>query len=245
MASPKMAHTPELICTEEQFVCSDGFLMGAYLSRPATQTKVPGLLFVYEIFGMNDEMRRLANELAAEGYAVMVPDLFNRGSWFSCVKKLMADLKTGTGQGVQDLIQARDWLAQRTYVDSERMGVMGLCMGGGFALLLAKTGLFRVSAPFYGQVPESLDGICPIVASYGGQDRLLLKDAERLKNELPILGVPYDMKIYPQAGHGFMNRRPNVLITLIGGLAKVSYEPDAAADAKRRLVSFLKTHLST
>jgi carboxymethylenebutenolidase len=94
-------------------------------------------------------------------------------------------------------------------------------------------------------VPERLDGICPIVASYGGQDRRLLKDAERLKNELPILGVPYDMKIYPQAGHGFMNRRPNVLITLIGGLAKVSYEPDAAADAKRRLVSFLKTHLST
>ena len=175
----------------------------------------------------------------------MVPDLFNRGSWFSCVKKLMAELKTGNGQGVKDLIQARDWLAQRIYVDSERMGVMGLCMGGGFALLLAKTGLFRVSAPFYGQVPERLDGICALVASYGDQDRRLLKDAERLKNELPMLGVPYDMKIYAQAGHGFMNRRPHVLLTLIGGLAKVSYEPDAAADAKRRLVSFLKTHLST
>ena len=135
-----MAPTPELIRTQEQFVCNDGFLMGAYLSRPATQSKVPGLLFVYEIFGMNDEMRRLANELAAEGYVVMVPDLFNRGSWFSCVKKLMADLKAGTSQGVQDLILARDWLAQRTYVDSERMGVMGRLHGRWFRSPASKDG---------------------------------------------------------------------------------------------------------
>lgn len=44
---------------------------------------------------------------------------------------------------------------------------MGLCMGGGFALLRGKTGLFRVSAPFYGQVPLSMEGSCPVVASYG------------------------------------------------------------------------------
>ena len=232
-----------LIRTEEKFGCSDGFSMNAYLSRPASSGKVPGLLFIYEIFGMNQEIKRLADELAVEGYGVMVPDLFNRGSWFSCVKKLMVDLKTGTGQGVQDLIQARDWLSQRTYIDSERMGVMGLCMGGGFALLLAKTGLFRVSAPFYGQVPDKLDGVCAIVASYGAKDSRLVKDAERLEKELPRLGVPYDMKIYPQAGHGFMNRRPNPLIGLLARAGNVFYEPDAAADAKERLIRFLRQHL--
>jgi carboxymethylenebutenolidase len=239
----KMAPVPGLIRTEEKFSCGDGFSMNAYLSRPASSGKVPGLLFIYEIFGMNEEMKRLADELAVEGYAVMVPDLFHRGSWFSCVKKLMRELKTGAGQGIQDLIQAREWLSQRTYVDAERMGVMGLCMGGGFALLLAKSGLFRVSAPFYGQVPDQLDGVCPIVASYGGKDRRLLKDAERLKKELPRLGVPYDMKIYPSAGHGFMNRRPNPLVTLLARAGNVFYEPDAAADAKQRLIGFLKGHL--
>ena len=115
----------------------------------------------------------------------------------------MGELKTGSGQGVDDLIQARSWLAERPYVDPDKMAVMGLCMGGGFALLLAKTGLFRVSAPFYGQVPEKLDGICPVVASYGAKDRLLAKDAERLEKELPTLGVPYDMKIYPASGTRF------------------------------------------
>jgi carboxymethylenebutenolidase len=99
---------------------------------------------------------------------------------------------------------------------SRKIAVMGLCMGGGFALLLGKTGLFQVSAPFYGQVPENLIGICPVVASYGGRDKMLLKDAQRLEQDLPALGIPYDMKIYPQAGHSFMNRPANGFVRLLG-----------------------------
>jgi carboxymethylenebutenolidase len=233
-----------LIRSEEKFTCTDGFSMPAYLTRPADSAPVPGLLFIYEIFGMNSEMRRLADELAAAGYAVLVPDLFQRGSWFSCVKKLMADLKSESGQAVDDLLQARRWLSERPFVDPQRMAVMGLCMGGAFALLLAKTGLFRVTAPFYGQVPQKLDGICPIVASYGAKDRHLVKDAARLEKEVPALGVPFDMKVYPQAGHGFMNRRTNPVIDFIGrATGAVVYEPSAAADAKQRLLAFLKQHL--
>ena len=120
---------------------------------------------------------------------------------------------------------------------------MGLCMGGGFALLLGKTGLFQVSAPFYGQVPENLNGICPVLASYGGRDKMLLKDAHRLEQDLPTLGIPHDMKIYPQAGHGFMNQPANWLIRLLGPRMGAGYEPGAAADAKQRLIRFLKEHL--
>ena len=155
----------------------------------------------------------------------------------------MNELKTGSGSGVQDLIEARSWLVRQPFVDPERIAVMGLCMGGGFALLLAKTGLFRVSAPFYGPVPEKLEDICPLVASYGGQDRRLAKDAERLAKELPALDIPYDMKVYPEAGHGFMNRRPNMLLTLLARAGNIDYDPDAAADAKDRLLRFLGKHL--
>jgi carboxymethylenebutenolidase len=218
--------------------------MKAYLSRPNTLKRFPGLLFIYEIFGMNEEMTRIADELAAEGYAVILPDLFSRGSWFSCVRKIMTDLKAGGGQGVQDLIEARNWLSQQPYVDSERIAVMGLCMGGGFALLLGRTGLFRVSAPFYGQTPAALDGICPVVASYGARDSWLLKDAERLKKELVTRGVPYDLKIYDDAGHSFMNRPANWFVKFAGNATKkAGYNPDAAADAKKRLITFLRTHL--
>ncbi len=233
----------ELIRSRATFPCADGFPMSAYLCRPKAVTRAPGILFIYEAFGMNDEMTRIADELAAEGYVVLLPDLFDRGPWFSCIRQIMKELKAGSGQGVQDLIQARNWLAQQDYVDPGKIAVMGLCMGGGFALLLGKTGLFQVSAPFYGQVPEKLDGMCPVIASYGGLDKMLVKDSQRLEKELPSLGIPYDMKIYPEAGHSFMNRPANWFVRLLGGAMGAGYQPDTAADAKQRLLQFLKTHL--
>ena len=237
------AASTELNRSHERFSCSDGFSMPAYVSRPSAAARVPGVLLIYEIFGMKDEMARIADELASEQYAVMIPDIFSRGSWFSCVRKVMGELKSGKGQMVEDLTDARNWLAKQNYVDSGRVAVMGLCMGGGFALLLGKTGLFRVSAPFYGQVPASLEGSCPVVASYGGKD-WLATDAERLKRELELRSIPHDFKIYPDAGHSFMNRPANGFVRIMGKLSgKMGYQPAAAADAKRRLVRFLKQHL--
>lgn len=226
-----------------QFPCPDGFQMSAYVSRPATSGKLAGVVFIYEVFGMNAEMKRVADELAAEGYAVMLPDLFDRGSWFGCVRQIFKDLKAGEGRSVQDLVAARQWLAEQDDVDADRIAVMGLCMGGGFALLLGKTGLFKVTAPFYGQVPKSLQGVCPVVASYGGRDKMLRGDAKRLEHELPSLGIPYDMKVYPDAGHSFMNRAPNGFLALLGSTMGAGYRPDAALDAKQRLLRFLKEHL--
>ena len=167
----------QLTRSYEHFECGGGFAMKSYISRPRSLGQLPGIVFIYEPFGINSEMQRLADEIASEGYAVMIPDLLSRGSWFSCMRSLMQDLKRGKGRGVDDLIEARNWLAGQTYLAEGRIAVMGLCMGGGFALLLAKSGLFRVSAPFYGKVPENLDGACPIVASYGARDRLTMPDA--------------------------------------------------------------------
>jgi carboxymethylenebutenolidase len=235
---------PSGLCrSNEHFPCLDGYSMPAYVSRPAGPGRVPGVLFIYEMFGMNDEMKRIADELAAEGYAVMLPDIFSRGSWFSCVRKVMTELKAGTGSSIQDLIAGRNWLATQKYIDDERIAVMGLCMGGGFALLLAKTKLFRVSAPFYGQAPRSMEGSCPVVASYGGKDWLLV-DADRLKRDLEARKITHDVKIYSDAGHSFMNRPSNAFVKVMGKLTgRMGYKPEAAADAKRRLVRFLRQNL--
>lgn len=218
--------------------------MPAYLSRPASG-KSPGLLFVYEIFGSTSEMRRVADDFAASGYAVLMPDLFSRGSWFSCVRKFMNDLKIGQGQSVQDLLAAREWLTTRDFTGSDRVAVIGFCMGGGFALILAKTGLFRVSAPFYGKSPERLDGACPIVASYGALDKPLAPEIEKIRSEVQRLGIPADLKLYPDAGHGFMNRAPNAVLGFISAVSPIhgGYRPAAAADATQRVLAFLKTHL--
>jgi carboxymethylenebutenolidase len=233
----------DVIRSQEKFSCNDGFPMSAYVSRPNTPGKIPGIVFIYEVFGMNDAMTGVADDIAAEGFAVMLPNIFDRGSWFSCVRQAMKDMRAGQGQGIDDLIAARNWLSGQNYVEPEKIGVMGLCMGGGFALLLGKTGLFQVSAPFYGQVPQNLNGLCPVVASYGGKDKMLLKDAHRLEKELPALGIPYDMKIYLEAGHSFFNPPHNAFVRFLSSTMGMGYEPASAADAKQRLVKFLNEHL--
>jgi len=240
-----MDDSVQLARSYEHFECGDGFAMKSYISRPRSLEQLAGIVFIYEPFGINSEMQRLADEIAIEGYAVMIPDLLSRGSWFSCMRSLMRDLKRGEGQGVDDLIEARNWLAGQAYLAGGRIAVMGLCMGGGFALLLAKSGLFRVSAPFYGQVPENLDGACPIIASYGARDKLTLPHARKLAQEIERLNIPSNLKIYPDAGHSFMNKAPNRAMELLGPLlpAHVGYNPEAAADATKRLIDFLKKHL--
>jgi carboxymethylenebutenolidase len=234
-----------LLRGSDTFSCSDGFAMASYVSRPAQAGSFPALILVYEAFGMNAEMRRLADEIAASGYVVMIPDLLSRGTWFACIRKLMGDLKRGHGRGIQDLIDARNWLGCLPCVEPERVGIMGLCMGGGFAMLLAKMGLFRVAAPFYGEVPTQLDGACPIVASYGARDKMTIGHGQHLLAEVERLNIPHDVKFYPDAGHSFMNKPANRFIAIVGPWLPphAGFNHDAASDAMQRLISFLAKHL--
>lgn len=240
-----MTNATEIDRRWERFPCRDGFSMRSLLLVPRGRLPTPGLLFIAEPFGINAEMRRVASDIAAAGYVVMAPDLLTRGSWFSCVRALMGDLRRGHGQGVDDLLAAREWLVGRSEVQAERVAVMGLCMGGGFALILGKTGLFRVSAPFYGQTPDDLTGICPVVASFGQRDRMIEPHAKRLGKEMKRLGVTHDIKTYPGAGHSFMTRPPNLALALLGPFlpAHAGHHPAAAADATQRVLSFLAEHL--
>ena len=220
--------------------------MKYWLVRPAEiSDPLPAVLFVYEPFGINAEMQRVAGDIALAGYVVMIPDIMRRGSFFSCIRRLMADLREEKGRGIDDLLDARAALSARPDVISDRIAVMGLCMGGGFALILGKTGLFRVSAPFYGKVPKSIEGSCPIIASYGERDKVTIKDAVRLSYFLNEFDMPSDFKLYPEAGHSFMTTPPNWLVGVLGpslpGHAR--FDPAAAADATDRLVTFFRKHL--
>jgi carboxymethylenebutenolidase len=165
---------------------------------------------IYEILGMSDEMRRVARDLAAEGYAVLIPDLFARGRVRPlCVAATMRTMVTGSGAAMDDLEAARRWLADRPEVDGTRLGTIGFCMGGSFALLLARTGLYKVSAPFYGRPPD-LPRSCPVVASFGGRDLGMRGAPEKLTADLDAAGVPHDVKVYPDAGHSFFTRTPGL-----------------------------------
>lgn len=230
---------------ETVFPTSDG-TMPAVLTLPdGAQGPVPGLLMIYEIFGMSDEMRRVARDLAAEGYAVLIPDLFARGRVRPlCVAATMRTMVTGRGAAMDDLEAARRWLADRPEVDGTRLGAIGFCMGGSFALLLARTGMYKVSAPFYGRPPD-LPRSCPVVASFGGRDVGMRGAPEKLTADLDALDVPHDVKVYPDAGHSFFTHTPGLKGRVVRRLPiHAEYHEASAQDAHRRVVAFFEEHLA-
>jgi len=231
---------------ETVFPAADGTPMPAVLTLPdGADGPVPGVLMIYEIFGMSDEMRRVARDLAAEGYAVLIPDVFARGRVRPlCVAATMRTMVTGRGAAMDDLEAARRWLADRPEVDGTRLGAIGFCMGGSFALLLARTGLYKVSAPFYGRPPD-LPRSCPVVASFGGRDLGMRGAPEKLTADLDAAGVPHDVKVYPDAGHSFFTRTPGLTGQLVRRLPiHAEYHEASAQDAHRRVVAFFEEHLA-
>jgi carboxymethylenebutenolidase len=229
------------------FRCDDGFAMPGVLTTPDGQPDAPrpGLLLIYEIFGMNDEMTRVAADLAGEGWTVLIPDLFARGSKPLCVARCLRTVATGKGDALDDLDAARRYLTALPSVDSERVGVIGFCMGGGFALLLAMTGNYQASAPFYGMAPKEMPRSCPVVGSYGAKDLSLKPMPARLERNLTELGVPHDVKVYPEVGHSFYTKAPNRVMELVGPYTplRLGHHEPSAQDARERVVAFFREHL--
>jgi carboxymethylenebutenolidase len=201
---------------------------------------------IYEALGMNQEMARVARELSADGgWNVLIPDLFSRGPKPLCIARCLRTVMAGQGAPLADLESARTFLVGRPEVDSERVGAIGFCMGGGFALLLAMTGNYRASAPFYGMAPSKMERSCPVVASYGGKDLTLRGDPAKLAESLAALGVPHEVKVYPDAGHSFYSRAPGRVLEMVGPYTplRMGYDEPAAQDAHQRVITFFREHL--
>jgi carboxymethylenebutenolidase len=221
--------------------------LGGYLAQPIGSGRHPGVVVIQDALGLSDDIREQADRLAAAGYLAFAPDLYS-GRGIRCVVATMQASRSGSGAAYEEIEAARRLLEERDDC-SGRIGIIGFCMGGGFALLCAPRGGFAAASVNYGEVPsdaaERLAGACPVIGSYGAKDRGLRGRAARLERALEAIGVVHDVREYPQAGHSFLNRfNAGPLLTPLLHVAGLGYDHAAAEDAWRRILEFFAEHLT-
>lgn len=224
----------------------DGVPHPASLALPDGAGRVPGVVVVHDITGFRADTRRHCVRLAAAGFAAAAPDLY-AGGRPACVVRTLTSLLRGHGEGLAVIEATRTALAAHPRVDPGRIGIIGFCMGGGFALMAAADGPYAVAGPFYGTVPRSaerLRGLCPTLAQFGEQDLPFRSHAARLGRHLEALGIEHELVIHEDVGHSFMNAHTDPLFSL-GRFTPLRARHDAAveADAWARLLRWFRAHL--
>ena len=210
-----------------------------YLALPAGgAAKKPAVLVIQEWWGVDDWVKEQTARFASQGYVALAADLY-RGRTASSPEEAH-ELMRGMPEdrALADLKAAVSYLAARPDVDPARIGVIGWCMGGGYALKLATSDQrLKATVVNYGSVITDRDAITrinsQILGNFGGADRgIPADDVKTFGGELTKYGKLGDIKIYDGAGHAFMN--PN---------NKQGYNEAAANDAWGRIDRFFARNL--
>jgi carboxymethylenebutenolidase len=209
---------------------------GGYLATPDGPGPHPGVVVIHEAHGLNDNIKEITRRFADAGYIALAVDLFTDRNRAVCMTRYMAGLLLGSvnAHGIYDLKAALTYLAKSRDVDAKRMGAIGFCMGGGFAIAWACTdSRLKAIAPFYSTNPRPLDlvrRLCPVVGSYPEND-FTANSGRKLDEALDKSEIAHDIKIYPGARHSFFNDRGT------------AYDKSAAEDSWARVIKFFGEQL--
>ena len=221
--------------------------MPAWLAVPASTVHVPGVVVLDDVFGMSQDHRNQANWLAEAGFLTVSPDLYYKGGRLVCIRQVIRDMIARTGPAFDDVEATRSWLLAQPGCNGS-IGVVGFCMGGGFALLLASGHGFGAASINYGgplpkDVNDFLNAACPVVGSYGGMAKWEQGVADQLAAALERALIPHDVKEYPDAGHSFMNNHRGYGFLKVLRFKAIGYDEPATMDTRRRIVAFFRLHL--
>ncbi len=204
------------------------------LYAPTGKGPFPALVVVHEYWGLNDWIKEQASRLADQGYVSLAVDLY-RGK-VATTPEMAHELMRGVPEdrAKRDLHAAVEFLKSQSNVKKDRIGSIGWCMGGGYALDVALQEPDLAAAVInYGHLATDREALkkinAPILGLFGGQDRgITPDDVHKFEQQLKQLGKKVDIKIYDDAGHAFEN--PN---------NQDGYRAADAADAQKRTVDFL------
>ena len=210
----------------------------ALLYMPAGEGPFPALVVIHEWWGLNDWVKQQASDYADKGYIALAIDLY-RGKVATTpdeAHQIMRGVPEDRAQ--RDLLAATSFLRALNSVSAKRVGAIGWCMGGGYALDLAIADpKLKVAVINYGHLASDKATLKKIHASilgiFGGQDKgIPVEDVRKFETELQALGRKVEIHVYPDAGHAFEN--PN---------NEQGYRAEDAADAAKVTEEFLRKNL--
>ena len=214
--------------------------VACYEARPGGAGSYPGVIVVQEWWGLTAHIRSICDRLAHEGFVAVAPDLYQgkttadpdlAAAWMAALDKEAA---------IRILQGAINFLQEKEPLYAEHIGVVGFCMGGSLALLLAcRTTALKAVIPFYGDSPDPIEQInnikCPVLFIAGGKDRWINSEkVEKLKKTFQQYGIHAEVRIYPDADHAFFN-----------DTRREVYNPAAAQDAWMRALGLLSRTLKS
>jgi len=211
-------------------------VMESFFARPKDTGSFPGLVVIHEAFGLNDNIREIARQFAEQGYAALAVDLFSNRNRILCMLRVFHGLliRPLHNSTLSDLQSTMAFLREQENVDRNRIGAVGFCMGGAYALQLAVTEKgMKAASVFYGANPKPLEALaqsCPIVGSYPDKD-FTTQAARELEAVLTKNNIPHDIKIYDNTKHSFFSQR------------RTPAEVEASKDAWQRMLFFFHEYL--
>jgi carboxymethylenebutenolidase len=225
--------------TMETTLKSSGEEVKAFLAEPAGKGPFPAIVVIQEWWGLNDWIKENAKRLAGHGYVCLAPDLYH--GKVTDDPNVAGQLLKGLPQdrALGDLKAAVTKLTHKENVKKDRIGVIGWCMGGGYALQLAlHDKRVKACTMCYGRVVTEPEALKPLNAAvlgiFGAEDRgILPKDVHKFEAAMKEAGKEVaGIHIYKNAGHGFM--RPS------NGPDKENpaYQQEAAKDAWKQIDKF-------
>ena len=210
-------------------------MAGGYLATPAGPAgRKPAVVVIQEWWGLNDFVKRKADDLAKQGYVALAPDLY-RGKVATdpdTAHQLMRGMPED--RAMRDLKGAVAWLRAREDVDRAKIASIGWCMGGGYSLSLALAEPALSGAViYYGRLLTDDATIAslkpPLLGNFGGKDQGISPESVReFETKAKAAGKSLDFKLYPDAGHGFASS-PD----------PKTYRAEDAKDADARAAAFL------
>jgi carboxymethylenebutenolidase len=209
-----------------------------FLARPDSMEKYPAIIMIHEFWGLNDNIKDMAKQMAAEGYVIMAVDLYNGEVATNSTRagELASGLRNNPEPAIDNMKSAVSFLRKNDSVMSDRIASLGWCFGGGMSLQLALNENMAATGIYYGRLvtdKESLSVITwPVLGIFGSADTGIPVDqVNAFETALNEINVENEIYIYEGVGHAFANPSGQ------------NYAPEETKDAWQKTVAFFDKHL--